>query len=246
MAYGGAIREALTTGPGRAVSDADHSTLVLSPSGRRHPAYGRLPTHPLPNVPGGTAEPVARHMAASWTKGLAATLSPVRTAVRTHLAGRAASGAGRPFLPAGSLKELTMNRLITAAALVAITSLAACKDEKVSFQTLEDARAQGRANAEFNAQLYRAENPRFTDHKIVSHGDSTQSPECPQGDGWASVSLLSVHGKDVEKYSLKCSTVSQALGCYLESDFIKKPFAAEENKCQETSRVPHPLPKLGK
>ena len=40
---------------------------------------------------------------------------------------------------------------------------------------LRTARAQARANGEYNAQLYRAENPRFTDHKIVSHGDSTQT-----------------------------------------------------------------------
>jgi hypothetical protein len=132
--------------------------------------------------------------------------------------------------------------------LITLATLGACSKspEPVSFATLEDARNQARANGEYNAQLYRAENPRFTDHKIVSHGDSTQSPDCPQGDGWATNSILSVKGKEVEKFTVKCSTVSQALGCYLESDFVKKPFAAEEGKCQPLNKVPFPLPKLGK
>lgn len=137
-------------------------------------------------------------------------------------------------------------RTILIAALVAVFLAACGKHEDVSFATLEDARNQARANGEYNAQLYRAENPRFTSHKIVSHGDSTQSPDCPQGDGWATNSIMLVNGKEVEKFTVKCSTVSAALGCYLESDFIKKPFAAEEGKCQPTNKVPFPLPKLGK
>jgi hypothetical protein len=138
--------------------------------------------------------------------------------------------------------------LITGAIMAGIASLSACgkSDEPVAFATLEDARAQARANGEYNAQLYRAENPRFTDHKIVSHGDSTQSPECPQGDGWASNTIMSVKDKVVEKFKIKCSTVSVSLGCYLEDDFAKKPFASEEGHCQNTNKVPHPLPKLAK
>lgn len=138
--------------------------------------------------------------------------------------------------------------LFLVAAMAGIVALTACgkKDEPVSFATLEDARAQARSNGEYNAQLYRAENPRFTDHKIVSHGDSTQSPECPQGDGWASNTIMSVNGKEVEKFKVKCSTVSASLGCYLDADFAKKPFAAEEGHCQSINKVPFPLPKLAK
>lgn len=137
---------------------------------------------------------------------------------------------------------------LIAIALCAALALSACgsKEEPVSFATLEDARAQARANGEYSAQLYRAENPRFTDHKIVSHGDSTQSPDCPQGDGWASNTIMSVNGKQIEKFKVKCSTVSASLGCYLEDDFAKKPFAAEEGRCQPINKVPFPLPKLVK
>lgn len=133
------------------------------------------------------------------------------------------------------------------ATLIAI-ALSACGEKKeVAFDTLEDARSTARANGLFNAQAYRAENPRFdADFKIVSHGDSTQTPDCPQGDGWASMSIMRVQDKNVEKYNLKCSTVSASLGCYLESDFQKKPFAQDENHCQPTNKVPFPLPKIAK
>jgi hypothetical protein len=131
------------------------------------------------------------------------------------------------------------------ASIIAI-SLSACSKQDVSFSTLEDARATAKANGEYNAQLYRAENPRFNTHKIVSHGDSTQTPDCPQGDGWATNSIMAVNGKEVEKFTVKCSTVSVSLGCYLESDFIKKPFATDDGKCQPVAKVPFPLPKLAK
>lgn len=121
--------------------------------------------------------------------------------------------------------------IIAAAAL----ALAGCGKDKVGFDTLEDARATGRDNALFNAAAYRAENPRLEGMRIVSHGDSTQTPECPQGDGWASVSFLNVvgegKGKEVEKYVAKCSTVSASQGCYLDKDFANKPFAKQENRC---------------
>lgn len=135
-------------------------------------------------------------------------------------------------------------------AIFAAIGMTACgkanHQEPVSFATLEDARQQARSNGEYNAQLYRAENPRFSDHKIVSHGDSTQSPDCPQGDGWATNTIMSVNGKSVEKFVVKCSTVSASLGCYLDSDFVKKPFAGDEGKCQPTNKVPFPLPKIAK
>ena len=132
---------------------------------------------------------------------------------------------------------------------VSVLAIAGCsKKEQVSFDTLEDARTIGRENALFNAASYRAENPRLEGLRIVSHGDSTQTNSCPQGDGWASVSFLGVtgegKGKDVEKYVAKCSTVSASLGCYLEKDFTSKPFARQENTCDPA--LPFPLKKIAK
>jgi ABC-type uncharacterized transport system auxiliary subunit len=145
------------------------------------------------------------------------------------------------------MKTMTLTTLLS---LACAAMLAACgpssnKTEPVSFSTLETARAQAIANAEFNAKAYRAANPRFTDHKIMSHGDSTQSPDCPQGDGWATLNVMRVEGKDVEKFTIKCSTVSLSLGCYMEPDFVKKTFANEEGHCQPINKVPFPLPKIG-
>ena len=132
---------------------------------------------------------------------------------------------------------------MTTSALLALVSCSG--EKKVSFSDLEAQRAQARENALFNAQLYRAENPRFDEKfKIVSHGDSTQSETCPQGDGWATLSVMSVVDKHIEKYSIKCSTVSVALGCFTDSDFVKKPFAKAENRCDES--LPRSLPKIAK
>ena len=132
-------------------------------------------------------------------------------------------------------------------AVVVAMTLAGCAKQDVSFNTLEDARNQARSNAEFNAAAYRSENPRLQGMKIVGHGDSTQSSTCPQGDGWASLSVMDVEAdtSKVNKVKIKCSTVSAALGCYTEVDFVqKKNFASQENSCDTT--LPFPLPKIAK
>lgn len=85
-------------------------------------------------------------------------------------------------------------------------ALAGCGDKPdVSFNTLEDARQQARPNAEYNALAYRSENPRLQCMNIVTHGNSTQEPSCPQGDDWASLSNMNVDkvAKTVEKYEIK-------------------------------------------
>lgn len=132
--------------------------------------------------------------------------------------------------------------------LIAVaTLLSACSGKpNVSFQTLEDNRATARANAEFNAIQYRSENPRMQGLKVVSHGDTSQSADCPQGSGWATLSIMNVDKEkaSIEKYKVVCSTVSTAQGCFLEADFDKTPHAKEANQCNST--LPFPLPKLGK
>ena len=138
-------------------------------------------------------------------------------------------------------------------AIAAFLALSACGQKEVAFDTLEDSRAQARSNALWNAKMYVAENPRFDNHQIVSHGDSAQTPACPQGDGWASVSIMKVLDKQegqakaaIEKFTAKCSTVSGTVGCYLDADFKKKAYANEDGQCQPTSKVPFPLPKIAK
>lgn len=135
-----------------------------------------------------------------------------------------------------------MNRILLGVSVLVLTlGLTACKED-VSFQTLETARGQARENSLFNAQRFRATSPTFGDWDIQARGDSTQEPKCPQGDGWATMDLISPDKTKVVK--LKCNTVSGNVGCLEAGDFKTKPYASEEGTCQPTSKVPHPLPKI--
>jgi hypothetical protein len=82
------------------------------------------------------------------------------------------------------------------------------------------------------------------DFSIISRGDSSQTPKCPQGDGWATLEFVSNETKGVVK--VKCSTVSGATGCIEDRDFKTKPFASEDGQCQSIEKVPYPLPKIAK
>jgi hypothetical protein len=129
--------------------------------------------------------------------------------------------------------------------LIAVGFLASCSKKEVSFDTTETARSQAKANALWNAQAYMGQDPRVQDLQIYSRGDSTQTPACPQGDGWASVDYMDPSGTHAVKFKAKCSTVSRALGCMMESDFMKKPeYKTMEGNCQSTNKVPFPLPKI--
>jgi len=121
-----------------------------------------------------------------------------------------------------------------------VLMLGACGGEEVSFDTLETARAQAKENAVWNAKAWRAQ--LYPEWDVVSRGDSTQVPECPQGDGWASIDLVSPGKSRVLK--LKCSTVSSNIGCLEATDFKGKSFAQDEGKCQDVSKVPFPIPKI--
>lgn len=139
-------------------------------------------------------------------------------------------------------------RIVMLVCAIALTSaMTACsRKPEISHNSLEDARAQSRSNAEYNAAAYRAENPRMDGLKIVGHGDAYQTPECPQGSGWAGLSIMNVD-KDrqtVEKYKVVCSTTSATLGCYLEADFQKLPYAKTQNSCD--TKLPYPIPKIAK
>lgn len=130
-------------------------------------------------------------------------------------------------------------------AAVATVGLAACTKKEVSFDTLETSRTQGKANAEFSAQAFRATNPQFSNTAIVAQTDSSMTPDCPQGDGWASVKLVN-KDNPAQAVGLKCSTVSAAVGCMTDADFQKKSYAGDDGRCQPVEKVPFPLPKVAK
>lgn len=129
------------------------------------------------------------------------------------------------------------------AASIAALFLTACGQD-VSFDTLETARKQAKENAEFNARKWRADTKLFAEANMISRGDSSQAPKCPQGDGWATIDLVNNAGQTQVK--LKCSTVSDSVGCREDKDFKSSPYANEDGTCQPTTKVPHPLPKIAK
>lgn len=133
--------------------------------------------------------------------------------------------------------------LLSLAALVAITAVA-CSKQEVGFDTLETARRQAKENAEYNAKKFRADSKVYAELNMIVKGDSSQTPVCPQGDGWASIDLVDGNGQ--AKVKLKCSTVSDSVGCREDKDFKASPYAGEDGNCQPTTKVPHPLPKIAK
>lgn len=112
----------------------------------------------------------------------------------------------------------------------------------VSFAALEEARGAARENALYNARRWRS--ALYPHHEILSRGDSTQAPDCPQGDGWATIDLYDRSRKLAVQ--LKCSTVSPHIGCLEISDFRSRPYAHEDGTCQPTVKVPFPLPKFAR
>lgn len=135
-----------------------------------------------------------------------------------------------------------MNRILICLMMVAaLFGLAACGEDKVSFDTLETSRSVANDNSKYNAQKWRAENG-FEALGILSRGDSTQQATCPQGDGWASVDLIHSSTKQTQ-VKLKCSTVSGNLGCYKDEDFkARTVLARQENTCN--NEIPKTLKKI--
>lgn len=131
---------------------------------------------------------------------------------------------------------------------LAVATLVACgeKQAPITANNLEEARQAAKANSEFNAKLYKAANPRFTsDFTIISRSDDSQNMSCPQGDGWAELSIMKVDGKTVDKTVLMCSTYSTSVGCYRKDDFDKNTNLAKLNgPC--SAEVPFPIPVLNK
>lgn len=131
------------------------------------------------------------------------------------------------------------------ASVISVIALVACGPGKVSFDTLETARSQGKSNVEWNAQTYRASNPQFANYSIVAQTDSTMIATCPQGDGWGSVKLVEKTNPALVT-GLKCSTVSGSVGCLTDKDFSTKSYAGDDGKCQAIEKVPFPIPKISK
>lgn len=164
-----------------------------------------------------------------------------------------------------------MKKLAIAAAIAAAIGLAACgekpsvekvmqdygqvnKDNAFSFQTVEEQRSQGRANAGAAAAEYQRQNPRIQGWESIVKADTTHSSTCPQGDGWAEVVFMraeradgSTKNLEVQKFTVMCSTVSTTQGCVSVTpvdNWSKHPAKAQDGTCASTRDVPFPLPKV--
>ena len=138
--------------------------------------------------------------------------------------------------------------LTVLAAALALT-LVGCSRQEITGNELEAARGIAKTNATFNAELYRAANPRLEGMVLVPHTDSTIGPDCPQGDGWASISAMfkNTDTGAMEKIKLLCSTYSESMGCYREEDLRKsKTLASTDGKCADPRVVTYPLTKIAK
>ena len=124
--------------------------------------------------------------------------------------------------------------------LLPLILILSCEQKKESFETTEESRKLARENSSFLAKSFRAEN-KMEDYDIMLRGDSTITPQCPQGDGWASIDF--VNRKTNETIKAKCSTVSQGMGCMTDIDFKQRAqYANQEGSCNKD--VPFPLPKI--
>lgn len=127
------------------------------------------------------------------------------------------------------------------------------KDNAFSFQTVEEQRAQGRANAGASAAEYQRQNPRILGWESIVKADTQHSSVCPQGDGWAEVVFMRTDREEgktknltVEKATVMCSTVSATQGCVMTAptdNWSKHPAKTQDGSCASTREVPFPLPK---
>ena len=162
-----------------------------------------------------------------------------------------------------------MKKLFLIITLAIVTMLTACGERPVeqamkdtgsvskanafTFQTVEEQRSQGRANASASAAEYQRQNPRIQGWETVVKADTTHSSTCPQGDGWAEVVFMRTDREEgktknlqVEKATVMCSTVSATQGCVMVSptdNWSKHPAKGQDGSCASTLEVPFPLPK---
>lgn len=122
--------------------------------------------------------------------------------------------------------------------LFVVFALSGCGD-KVEGDTLEQTRLIAKENATFNGKQYRGQDPRLSDYQLIPNGDSSIQPNCPMGDGWATIEL--VNANNTGSVKLKCSTNSRATGCLLASEFAKK-SEYQDGSCN--SKMPYPIKKI--
>jgi Tfp pilus assembly protein PilX len=139
-------------------------------------------------------------------------------------------------------------------AIAAIIAISACSKKEAAFNTVEEQRAQGRANAYAVAAEYQRQNPRIQGWEAIVKADNSHTADCPQGDGWTEVVFMRTDRADgstknltVEKATVMCSTVSVNEGCVMVApvnNWDKHPKKIMDGQCGKLSEVPMPLPRV--
>lgn len=137
------------------------------------------------------------------------------------------------------MKHITVNNFALLIVLtIAALMVTGCSDgNKASFETQEQMRKIAIDNASYNAKQFQMRNPLYAGWGLISDGDSTIGPDCPQGDGWATLFLIDPNDQK-KRQKIKCSTVSGSIACLEAEKFAKKRYASEENTCNRTISIP--------
>ncbi len=126
--------------------------------------------------------------------------------------------------------------------LACVMMLAACGEsgEVASQAVVDQNMVTSRLNAQSNAKAYfpilypegAVDAKLGKPVRILMQSDSTISPACRYGDGWASGEVQFENGKTL---AVKCQTNGTGKGingCMTKAEFETKPYAKEEGKCQ--------------
>lgn len=118
-------------------------------------------------------------------------------------------------------------------------------ENRKKMEMSEQNRTTALENINTNVAAYFAANPRFqpaADWSVISHTDDYIEETCPAGSGWGWANIMSTKVKTEDgkptKFKVYCSTVSSALGCYIENDFKAGPHFAKASKCNDGLATP--------
>lgn len=141
--------------------------------------------------------------------------------------------------------SLIKNLFVATVIATVVLLFIGCSDNRTNPGEMKQAREQSRLNAEFNLAQYKVSNPRFqtAGWQMITRADEYQTSECPQGIGWARVTIMRVDDatRSVEKYIVMCSTYDQNIGCYLEPDWLKTNYAKNSTSCNKEIPLPFPI-----
>ena len=124
--------------------------------------------------------------------------------------------------------------ILVISVLASALILSAC-GSKVPTDIVDQNQSISRNNAQFNATRYG--NIRSPDSQIIMQSDSTISPDCRFGDGWASGEVFT-KGRKTE--DVKCQTNGRGKGlegCLTKAEFVTKDYRNEEGSCQNLSAM---------